>query len=103
MDATADASPGFPSAEIARVDPGLLYHRPPIDGQSAGYIVVRQPAIAGFAPPRAPGVADQQGAGGFVRTRARVLDFYAIVIAHRHDGVPADDPLAARRKRDLPA
>ena len=76
--------------EGAGIDPFFFEDGPEVFGQAFAHVVVGQPAVALFAPAFAPGVADEQGAGGFGFV-VGVFDFHFVVIAHGDDGMSAFD------------
>ncbi len=68
--------------EIVRIDVVGLEQRPKIVCQAILDITVRKPALAAFAPARAPGIPDHQGAGFGA-------DLALVVIADGNDGMAA--------------
>ena len=54
---------------MAGVDPFFFEDGPEVLGETPQDILVRQPAVAVFSPVFAPGVAYEEGAGGFVSAK----------------------------------
>src|SRR5450830_1535283 len=88
--------------EVSGVDPLCLDERPPVHGELLLDVGIREPSVACLAPPRAPGVPDQEGTGRLLPRRVAVLDLAAVVVAHRHDSVAAHELVTCERNGDLP-
>ena len=74
-------------AELVAIHPFHRNQRPEIEGKTILHIIVRQPAITGIAPGRAPGIPDQECASRFL-VASGIPDLDVIVITYRDNGMP---------------